>query len=214
MPKAQNVKIKQELLEEVESEIKKEEKYGTLSEFVSDSIRLRLESMAKERVSEYLERDTASAVAQLRGQLLYTPTHVWAQLTSKGTIKLGVTHYFPSQLRGIVYVETEEIGTQASTEKPVGVVETAAGWPFVIHDLYSPVKGKIVDVNKGVIDDPYTLNGNAYQWIVEIEPQNPEELQRLLNHDEYGKLLLKLEERPPIPVSESELSELVAEIRR
>jgi glycine cleavage system H protein len=213
MPKRQNVKIKQELLEEVESEIKKEEKYGTLSEFVSDAIRLRLESMTKERVSEYLERDKTSTVAQLQGQLLYTPTHVWAQLTSKGTIKLGVTHYFPSQLKGIVYVETEKEGVQISADKPFGVVETAAGWPFVIHDMYSPIDGRIVDVNGDVIEDPYILNGNAYLWIVEIEPRNPEELQRLLNHDEYEKLLVKLEGKPRAPLSDSELSELVAEIR-
>jgi glycine cleavage system H protein len=213
MPKRQNVKVEQELLEEVESEIKKEEQYGTLSEFVSDAIRLRLESITKETVSEYLERDKTSTVAQLQGQLLYTPTHVWAQLTSEGTVKLGVTHYFPSQLKGIVYVETEKAGTQVSTDKPVGTVETAAGWPFVIHDVYSPVEGKILNVNKEVLDDPYLLNGNAYQWIIEIEPQNPEELQRLLHHEEYGKLLQKLEGRPRVPLSESELSQLVAEIR-
>ena len=213
MPKRQNVKIKQELLEEVESEIKKEEKYGTLSEFVSDAIRLRLESMTKERVSEYLERDKTSTTAQLQGQLLYTPTHVWAQLTSKGTIKLGVTHYFPSQLKGIVHVETDREGVEISADKPFGVVETAAGWPFVIHDMYSPINGRIVDVNGDVIEDPYILNGNAYLWIVEIAPRNPEELQRLLNHDEYEKLLVKLEGKPRAPLSDSELSELVAEIR-
>jgi len=68
------------------------------------------------------------------------------------------------------------------------------GWPLVIHDLYSPIDGKIVKVNKAVIDDPYILNGNPHQWIVEIQPNDPvfnRELDKLMSFKEYKKLVTK-----------------------
>jgi len=215
MVKWKSVKVRQELLEEVESELKKEE-HRTLSEFISDAIRLRLETLAKERVTTYMEQDEKGRIAQTQGQLLYTPKHIWVELTLQGTIRLGVSDYFSSQLKGIVFVETDHVGTNVSGDKPFGVVETAAGWPFVIHDMYSPIEGKIINVNKEVVNDPYILNGNAYQWIIEIKPsdsQSDKELQKLLNLEEYEKYIAKLEGLPRKPLSDSELNEIVEEIK-
>jgi len=216
MDKWKNVRVRQELLEEAETELKKEE-LQSLSEFVSEAIRLRMEALAKDRVVEYLERDKAGRIAQLQGQLMYTPKHVWVQATPQGNLKIGVSDYFPSQLKGIVYVEASKIGETVSKDKPFGVVETAAGWPFVIHDVYSPIDGKVVKVNKEVIDDPYLLNGNAYQWIVEIQPTNPaqeNETERLLSFEQYKELLVKLETRPRVPPGDSELAGMVREIKQ
>ncbi|NWG10975.1 hypothetical protein HXY33_04400 [Candidatus Bathyarchaeota archaeon] len=216
MPEWKNVKVRQELVEEIEKELEKEE-LQNLSEFVSEAIRHRLETLTKERVKEYLERDRHGRVDQVQGQRFYTPRHIWASLTKEGNVKIGVSEYFPSQLIGIVYVETGKIGEQVSKDKPFGVVETAAGWPFVIHDIYSPVEGTIVKVNKEVIDDPYVLNGDAYQWIVEIQPNNPEaskELEELLKFEEYKKFLAKLETRPMSPLSDAELSEMMNDAKQ
>lgn len=195
MPKWKNVKIRQELLEQVEKELQKGQKgerLPSLSEFVSDAIRLRVETMTKERVREYLEREKQSTTAQIQEQRYYTSKHVWARLTPQGTVQLGVSDYFPRQLIGIVYVETGPIGEKVTKDTPFGVVETVAGWPFVIHDMHSPIEGEIVKVNQEVIDDAYVLNGDPYKWIVEIQPSNPEikkELEALLSFEEYQKEL-------------------------
>ncbi len=198
MPEWKNVKVRQELLEEVEKELQKEEQLPSLSEFVSEAIRLRLETITKGRVHEYLEREKEDTAAQIQGQRYFTPKHIWASLTPQGNVRLGVSEYFPSQLTGIVYVETGKIGEKITHDRPFGVVETVAGWPFVIHDMYSPVEGEIVKVNQEVIDDPYVLNGNPYQWIVEVQLNKPEpkkELDGLLNFEEYTQLLSRLEAR-------------------
>lgn len=195
MPKWKNVKIRQELLEQVEKELEqgqKGEKLPSLSEFVSDAIRLRVETMTKERVREYLEREKQNTTVQIQEQRHYTPKHVWARLTPKGTVQLGVSDYFPRQLIGIVYVETGPIGEKVTKDHPFGVVETVAGWPFVIHDMHSPIEGEIVKVNQEVVDDAYVLNGDPYKWIVEIQPSNPEikkELEALLSFEEYQEKL-------------------------
>jgi glycine cleavage system H protein len=218
MAKFKVVRIRQELLEEAEKEVEKSQ-YPSLSEFVSEAIRLRLQTVAKERISEYLERERM--IPKLPGPLFYTPKHIWVKLTPQGNVKLGVSDYFQSQLEGIVHVETLKVGENVTKEKPFGMVETVAWW--WIHDIYSPIDGKIVEVNKAVIDDPFILNGDPYQWIVEVQPKNPEfarvhpefdkELDELLDFEEYKKLITKLEARPRSPLSDSQLSEIIKEIK-
>jgi glycine cleavage system H protein len=218
MPKWKAVRVRQELLEEAKKEVEKSQ-YPSLSEFVSEAIRLRLQTVAKERVSEYLERERM--ISKLQGQLFYTPKHIWVKLTPQGNIELGVSDYFQSQLEGIVHVETLKEGENVTKEEPFGMVETVAWW--WIHDLYSPIDGKIVKVNKAVIDDPFILNGDPYQWIVEVQPSNREfggaypefdkELDELLSFQEYKKLINQLEARPRSPLSNSQLSEIIKEIK-
>ncbi len=211
MAKLKAVRVRQELLEEAKKEVEKSQ-YPSLSEFVSEAIRLRLQTIAKERISEYLERERM--ISKLPGQLFYTPKHIWVKLTPQGNVELGVSDYFQSQLEGIVHVETLKAGENVTKEEPFGMVETVAWW--WIHDLYSPIDGKIVKVNKAVIDDPFILNGDPYQWIVEVQPKNPEfnkELDELLGSEEYKKLVTKLEVRPRSPLSDSQLSDMVKEIK-
>lgn len=198
MSKWKSVRVRQELVEEVKKEVEKGQ-CQSLSEFVSEAIRNRLQTLAEERIPKYLERDEQSRILQLQGQLLYTPKHIWVKLTPQGNVKLGVSDYFENQLKGIVYVGNFEEGDNVYKDKPFGTVETIGGWPLVIHDLHSPIDGKIVKVNKAVIDDPYILNGDPYQWIVEVQPNDPKfnkELDKLLSFEEYKKLITKLEAIP------------------
>jgi len=50
MPKMKVVRLQQELVEEIEKEVKKSQ-YPNLSEFVSEAIRLRLQTLTKQRTS-------------------------------------------------------------------------------------------------------------------------------------------------------------------
>jgi len=200
MPKWKRVRLQQELVDEVEREVEKRH-YPSLSEFVSEAIQLRLQTLAKEGISEYLERDEQSRMLQLQEQLRYTPEHIWLKLTRQGKVELGVSDYFESRLKGIVYVGNLEEGQNVSKGEPFGTIETIAPWPFVVHDLISPTDGKIVKVNKDVLDDPYILNGDPYQWIVEMQPDKPEfnkEFDKLLGFKEYKKLTTKPEGRTGI----------------
>ena len=194
MQKWKTVKVRQELLEEAKREVKKNQ-YQSLSEFVSDAIRLRMQTLAKQRIPEYLERDRHTRIHQLKAQLFYTPKHIWAQTTPQRTAKIGVTDYFQSQAKEIVNIKIDKVGENVSKDKPFGVVET---WWFV-YDLYPPLNGKIVSVNKIVFDDPFTLNADPYRWIVEVEPTSTEAntwTNELLSLGKYKKLVAKVEGEP------------------
>ena len=190
--KWKNVRIRQELVEEMKKEMKKSQ-YQSLSEFASEAIRNRLQTLTKERISEYLERDRSSRTLPLQAQLFYGPKHIWAQVTPQGNVKIGITEYFQGQLKEVVNIRTDEAGETVSKDEPFGVVET---WWFT-HDLYSPLNGRIVSVNKAIIDDPFTLNVDPYRWIVEVKPEDEVDswMSELLNVGEYRELVAKLEGR-------------------
>jgi glycine cleavage system H protein len=193
MAKLKAVRIRQDLLEEAKKEVEKSQ-YQSLSEFVSDAIRLRMQKLAKERIPEYLERDRKSRLLYRRHPLFYTPKHIWAQATPQGNVKIGITDHFQGQLKEIVNIQTDKAGEKVSKDETFGVVET---WWFT-YDLYSPLNGNIASVNKTVIDDPFTLNVAPYQWIVEVEPTHTEVnswINGLLSLGEYKKLVTKLEGR-------------------
>jgi glycine cleavage system H protein len=195
MPKKwKAVKVRQELVEEVMKEVDKSQ-YKGLSEFVSEAVRLRMQTLAKERVSEYLERDRKSRIPQLQVQALYTPRHIWAQATPQRTVKIGITDYFQEQLKQVVNVRTDKTGEKVSKGETFGVVES---WWFT-YDLISPINGRIFSVNTKIIEDPFTLNADPYQWIVEIQPEYTEVhswTSGLLSLGEYKELVAKLEGQP------------------
>ena len=193
MSKWKTVSIKKELIEEIEK-ILRTGRYRSISEFVSEAIRLRLEELMRmegisiEKRKEYLAKPE---------QLLYSPKHTWAQITPEGNIRVGVSDYAQRHLKGIAHVHLEPEGREIKQMEPFGVIET---WMFMF-DLYAPVSGKIVKVNEALKDDPHLINEDPYGegWIVEIKPKNSltleKELSELLSARQYNRWVSKLEGR-------------------
>ena len=190
MSKWKTIRIQQELLEEAKKEVEKSQ-YKSLSEFVSEAIRLRLDELEKssEKIIErYIEYPL------IYERLLYTTNHTWAIITPNGNIKIGLSDYAQKQLKGIVSIQTHPVGYNVTREDPFGVIET---WMFMF-DLYAPVSGKIIKLNKIVQDEPSIINKDGYEkgWIAEIKPNNliklEEELRDLMSFHEYKMLVSKL----------------------
>ncbi len=180
-------------MKEIEGAIKKG-RYRSISEFVSEAIRLRLEDLVR---TERISGKRRVGFLQTPELLLYTPKHTWAQVTPQGNIRVGVSDYAQRHLKGIANIMTEESGKEISKMEPFGVAET---WMFMF-DLYAPVSGKLARVNDRLKNQPRLINEDPYDegWIVEIKPANPstleDELESLLGAREYSKLVEKLEGR-------------------
>jgi glycine cleavage system H protein len=194
MAKWRTISIKQELIEEIEKAVKTG-RYRSISEFVSEAIRLRLEELMRARGIPAEKR--REVLAKVQEQMLYTPKHTWAQITSEGNIRIGLSDYAARHLKGIAHVLTEPVGKEIGKMDPVGVVET---WMFMF-DIYAPISGKIVNINEELKNEPYLINEDPYGkgWILEIKPKNStlleEELSDLLSAREYNKWVSKLEGR-------------------
>ena len=193
MSEWKTVSLKQELIKEIEEEIKTG-RYRSISEFVSEAIRLRLEDLMR---AEGVSAEKRKGLLQTPELLLYTPKHTWAQVTPEGNIRVGVSDYAQRHLKGIAHIMTDAVGKDVSKMEPFGVAET---WMFMF-DLYAPVSGRILRVNGKLKDDPQAISKDPYNegWIVEIKPKNSltleDELKSLLGAREYSKLVAKLEGR-------------------
>ncbi len=193
MSEWKTVSLRQELVKEIEEEIKRG-RYRSISEFVSEAIRLRFEDLMR---AEGISAEKRKEILQTPELLLYTSKHTWAQVTPQGNIRVGVSDYAQRHLKGIAHIMTDANGKEVGKMEPFGVAET---WMFMF-DLYAPVSGKVAKVNEKLKDEPQLINEDPYNegWIVEIKPKNSltleEELKTLLSSREYNRMVAKLEGR-------------------
>ena len=88
---------------------------------------------------------------EIPGELLYTKEHEWA-LVDGNDVRVGITDYAQSQLGDVVYVELPETGTDLEAGGTFGVVESVKAVSY----LFSPVSGKVKEVNSGLEAVSYT----------------------------------------------------------
>ncbi|KUO97819.1 glycine cleavage system protein H, partial [Stenotrophomonas maltophilia] len=87
----------------------------------------------------------------------------------------------------LVYVELPEVGADAKAGEQIAVVESVKA----ASDVYSPISGKVVEVNSALSDKPETINEDAYGegWMFVVELTNAEEVNELLDPDAYAEAL-------------------------
>ncbi|MDZ4199141.1 MAG: glycine cleavage system protein GcvH [Kiritimatiellia bacterium] len=114
--------------------------------------------------------------------LRYTASHEWVRI--KGTTAtVGITDYAQHQLSDLTFVELPEKDDDVSASDEVAVVESVKA----ASDIYAPVSGRILDVNTLVVDEPEIINSDPYGegWLFKIALTAPEELNDLLDADQY-----------------------------
>jgi len=114
--------------------------------------------------------------------LKYTKEHEWVQ-TEGGVATVGITDYAQGELGDIVFVELPEVGAEVKIMEPFGTIEAVKA----VSDLYSPLTGKVVEVNNALDNDPTAINSDPYGdgWIIKIEMADPEELGQLMTAGSY-----------------------------
>ena len=121
---------------------------------------------------------------EIPDDLLYTVEHEWVRLKdNRATV--GITDFAQSQLGDVVFVELPDEGTELTKENTFGVVESVK----TVSDVYAPVSGKVVAVNKDLESQPGLVNSDPYGkgWMIEIEFSNSNPEQNLLNSDQYAE---------------------------
>lgn len=111
----------------------------------------------------------------------YTKEHEWISVEgSIGTI--GITDYAQNSLGDIVYVDAPKVGDTVTANKTFGSVESVKA----VSDLFSPVSGKVTEVNESLKTEPDKINADAHgTWIIKVELSNPSEVGGLLDAAGY-----------------------------
>lgn len=118
--------------------------------------------------------------------LRYAQDHEWVKIKGH-TATLGISDYAQDQLGDIVYVELPAVGKKLSNGAEFGVVESVKA----VSELYMPIGGEILSVNKILEDTPERVNTAPYGdgWMIEIKIENPSEIDSLLTKDAYLNML-------------------------
>ena len=117
--------------------------------------------------------------------LRYTKDHEWVKTEGNEAI-IGITDFAQSELGDIVYVEIETEGESLEPESVFGTVEAVK----TVSDLFMPVRGKVLSINKSLEKNPAAVNKDPYGegWMIRIELANPADVNSLLTAADYRKL--------------------------
>ena len=120
--------------------------------------------------------------------LKYSKDHEWIKTDGK-VATIGITYHAQDQLGDVVFVELPQVGATLKATQDFGVVESVKN----VSTLYSPVSGKVVEVNGTLGDTPEKVNASPYEeaWMIKVELDNPGEVNNLLDAKQYGELIKK-----------------------
>lgn len=115
--------------------------------------------------------------------LRYSKDHEWVKVEGN-RVYVGITNYAQLALGDIVFVELPGSGKRLKAGDAIGVVESVK----TASDIYTPVSGVVAEVNEALADAPEKINEEPYEsWIAVLEPENPVELDELMDEEEYGR---------------------------
>ncbi|MBP9901266.1 MAG: glycine cleavage system protein GcvH [Verrucomicrobiota bacterium] len=123
-------------------------------------------------------------MSNVPADLKYAKSHEWVRVSGDSAV-VGITDHAQHELTDIVFVELPEVGRRVKAGETCAVVESVK----TASDIYSPVSGEIVEVNKAVVDNPALVNSapHAGGWFFKIKLSNAGELAGLLSPDQYSE---------------------------
>ena len=122
---------------------------------------------------------------EVRDDLRYTESHEWLKIKNDKAI-VGITDHAQAELTDIVFVELPETGKEIKKGEELCVVESVKS----VSEIYAPITGRIITVNKKLEDSPEIINESPYDdgWLVELKIKNHSELDSLLDAESYKKI--------------------------
>ena len=120
-------------------------------------------------------------------ELKYTKDHEWIKINGNEAL-IGITDFAQRELGDIVYVDVNSIGETIQKEAVFGSVEAVK----TVSDLFMPLTGEVLEVNKDIDSAPEVVNKDPYGkgWMIKIKISNPSEISELLDVEEYKKLVV------------------------
>jgi len=114
--------------------------------------------------------------------------HVWVGGEDRH-VHVGLTNYIQGALGSVLSVELPDVGDSIEEGEIFAEIESAS----TVHELVSPVTGKVMAVNPILEDHPSIINEDPYSegWLIEVRLKNEDELDSLMDMDEYYHFVFK-----------------------
>ncbi|MDR2469942.1 MAG: glycine cleavage system protein GcvH [Tannerella sp.] len=118
--------------------------------------------------------------------LKYTKDHTWIRVEGE-VVCVGITDYAQSEIGRIKYVDIPAENITLDREDVFGSIEAEK----IISDLYMPISGKIIEVNRALENEPELINESPYDagWLLKVHPSDATELNGLLSLSHYQQFI-------------------------
>ena len=116
----------------------------------------------------------------------YSKDHEWVYQEGK-IATVGITNYAQESLGDIVFIDLPNVGKSINSGDQVGVIESVKA----ASDLFSPIGGEIIEVNRELKNSPQLVNSDPENsgWYMKIKIRNENDLNVLMNYEEYQKII-------------------------
>ena len=120
-------------------------------------------------------------------ELKYSKDHEWVKTEGNDSALIGITEFATDSLGDVVFIELPDIGTKITQFEKIGEIESVKA----VSDIFTPISGKIIEQNNELINNPELINNSPFEdgWMFKVENINTEELDNLMNSDEYDQLI-------------------------
>lgn len=125
-------------------------------------------------------------MSNVPADLKYAKSHEWLKVAADGTALVGITDYAQNSLGDITFVQLPKVGAVLKAGETFGVVESVKA----ASDVYAPVAGEVLEVNKTLDSTPEKVNSAPYTeaWMLKLKLANPADAAALLSAEDYVKL--------------------------
>jgi glycine cleavage system H protein len=116
----------------------------------------------------------------------YSKDHEWVALDGD-VATIGITEHAQEQLGDVVFVELPKVGKKVEKGKEAAVVESVKA----ASDVYAPVTGEVIEVNKDLEGDPGMVNREAERgaWFMKVKVADKGELADLMDKAAYDRFV-------------------------
>jgi glycine cleavage system H protein len=116
--------------------------------------------------------------------LVYTAEHEYVARTDDSAIvRVGITDYAQGELGDVVFVRLPNPGDSFDAHQSFGEIEAVKA----VSELYTPVAGEVVEVNRTIDGDAGVINRDPYGdgWMIKLRLKNPADLKGLMTPKAY-----------------------------
>jgi glycine cleavage system H protein len=120
----------------------------------------------------------------------YTKDHEWIQVSGT-TATIGITDYAQHELGDVVFAELPKPGTQITTGKSFGTVESVKA----VSEIYAPASGEVTEANEELHNTPEKINSDPHgsAWLIKVKLANPNDLSGLMDAAAYEAFIAEAE---------------------
>jgi glycine cleavage system H protein len=125
-------------------------------------------------------------MADVPEDLRYTEDHEWVRFDAGSSVAtVGITDYAQGELGDVVFVELPAAGASVQKKGSCGTIEAVK----TVADIYAPLAGEVVEVNRALDDHPERVNQDPYGegWMVKIRVEDSASVDGLMDADAYRR---------------------------